>query len=344
MLSIAINHVAVIPNRLEFDGWQVPTLTLYGYSSAAEIFVFLSGYMVGLVYLSKENPEKLLLRRAGTLYAVNVAAFISSWMIIAVLSPEIRDASGFAFFMESPVSGFALFAVLLVQPLFTDVLALYTALLLLTALLVSPLRMHPARVILASLAIYGAVYVAGAMGLTLNVPGGLPEDDWLWTFNPFTWQFLFIGAVVLGRYRFLSVLFEFLERNRTFALAIVIILAASIGLFLAIQALGIYYVPLSGKTNLGPVRLAHAALVILALMSLLTLIDRRAQEWLGWLSLIGRHTLPCYAFSIPLTYALAGLWFSLGRTQTAYLLCALMVVLAMLAVATVMERRKQRSL
>ena len=50
MVTIIINHFSFLSAELGMTGPQIPTTTTFSVSSAAEIFVALSGYMVGMVY------------------------------------------------------------------------------------------------------------------------------------------------------------------------------------------------------------------------------------------------------------------------------------------------------
>tara|TARA_B100000929_G_scaffold263403_1_gene229244 strand:+ start:546 stop:884 length:339 start_codon:yes stop_codon:yes gene_type:complete len=73
--------------KVESVSQKIPTLTHYGYSSAAEIFFFMSGYIVGMVYLNKFDTRAKLLSRAFHLYKVNITLFISL-VIISLATPN----------------------------------------------------------------------------------------------------------------------------------------------------------------------------------------------------------------------------------------------------------------
>lgn len=58
MITICVNHVTWLLEKAGYNESRFPTLTHYGYSSAAEIFIFMSGCMVGMVYLNKPKVNK----------------------------------------------------------------------------------------------------------------------------------------------------------------------------------------------------------------------------------------------------------------------------------------------
>jgi len=70
MVTICVNHITWMLGKVESVSLKIPTLTHYGYSSAAEIFFFMSGYMVGMVYLNKFDTRAKLLSRACNRFCV----------------------------------------------------------------------------------------------------------------------------------------------------------------------------------------------------------------------------------------------------------------------------------
>ena len=82
MVTICVNHITWMLGKVESVSQKIPTLTHYGYSSAAEIFFFMSGYMVGMVYLNKFDTRAKLLSRAFHLYKVNITLFISLVILV----------------------------------------------------------------------------------------------------------------------------------------------------------------------------------------------------------------------------------------------------------------------
>ena len=83
LITITINHITGFTDRMGMVGMQFPTLTLWGFSSAAEVFFVLSGYLVGAVYFAKVKQPTLagftgkVWRRTGKLYVYNLALFVA---------------------------------------------------------------------------------------------------------------------------------------------------------------------------------------------------------------------------------------------------------------------------
>jgi hypothetical protein len=133
LVIIAIDH---LPNPVrEF------TYEFLGFVSAAEGFVFLSGYVAGLVYTrtAVESGQHALwkraLKRAGRIYLYHTAIFVSLW---AAISLGLLKAGVFAAwvpgFFENPSLALLLGVALLYQPRLLDILPMYCVFILATPL------------------------------------------------------------------------------------------------------------------------------------------------------------------------------------------------------------------
>lgn len=78
MITMVVDHVteAVFPLTTWHRLWQIPSPSYYGISSAAEIFVTLAGYMIGMVYLRKADGGRRVLKRAGKIYIVALVTIL----------------------------------------------------------------------------------------------------------------------------------------------------------------------------------------------------------------------------------------------------------------------------
>lgn len=337
MLTVAINHMSLMLANLGLQGKKIPTLTAYGFSSAAEIFFLLSGYMVGLVYLGKPHLKRKLLSRAWMIYQYNVAAFLAVVVIAFFGPPLLAEVTSVSITHADPIIQSAKFAILAQHPDLLGVLGFYVLLMATAPLMIALAEKSLAAAIILCLTLYACAQFIS----DFTLPGGLPNGDGYWQFNPFAWQILFFGGILAGKGKALSILFDWLERNRWRCLMVL----GAFGIATLLFKLTYNNVPpvLWSKENLGIVRVAHALLVIGALGAVLILVrahlDSLPAKIIG---LCGRQTLICYAVSVPATYAIAGLWYSFGRSYLTYLFAEVVIVVVVVLTAELFEGRKRR--
>ena len=83
LATITVNHFSALVGELGYRGAQFPTFTHFGYSSAAEIFFLMSGYLLGVLYLQPAADGAIgrfafiATARALKLYFYNLVLFIS---------------------------------------------------------------------------------------------------------------------------------------------------------------------------------------------------------------------------------------------------------------------------
>ena len=265
------------------------TIRNYGFSDAAEVFVFISGYTAALVYGSAMRSRGFVigaarvLRRCWQLYIAHIFLFVVFMAEIAYTAarfenPMFVEEMNIVHFLDNPPVTLVQALLLKFRPANLDILPLYIVLLLSFPAVLWALMRRPWTVLAASAALYIAVPVFG-----WNLESYPPGTEWL--FNPFAWQFLFvIGASCrLG----LNGLVARARASRLAAplSATYLLFAFAVAMSWHIPQLGPYMpnwlgdliYPIS-KTNLDPLRLAH----FLALACLVTLwlpSDGRILRW-----------------------------------------------------------------
>jgi len=292
LLTIFIDHV---PENV----FQHVTQQNFGFSDAAELFVFLSGVSVAVAYGTRffdgetVGAVRAVLRRAFTIYWVQI---VISLLIIAIFvgaaalwkeNDLLEDAD---VVVSNPLQTTAAILALLHQLENANILPLYIALLLMTPLLLALARRDDRLMLAASAGIYLA-----ARAFSLNLPTWPVEGTW-W-FNPIAWQLIFAIGIFAGRR---------LKRGgiaydaRLFAACLAIVAIAAV---VRTDALGygsglwqdVRDVLDCGKTNLGFARLVHfLALAYVVYHSGLTGLMRRTRAFLP-LCLIGHYGLPVFA-------------------------------------------------
>jgi hypothetical protein len=326
MVTIAINHTSAMFMALGMKGPAIPTLTSFSYSSAAELFFLLSGYMVGLIYFRRDDIILKLLKRSGKIYLYNLLAFLLAIPLAYWGGEALMAATGADHTVDAPLVGTVQFMLLRQHPDLLGVLSLYVLLMLLAPVFVPLLRRMGTAFLIPVALIYAAVqFVPG-----LNLPGGTPGEDGLWNFNPFAWQFLFFAGMVAGKNRLHEAMFRLLDAHRGAAWALLGLLVITMAIRFADKHSG-FDAPWTDKTNLEPVRMLHALVVVGGLASAFTLLKPFLDlAPFRWLALNGRHTLQCYVASIIATYAAAAFAARTGASLYPMYLSACVTILAVI--------------
>lgn len=303
--AIFLDH---IPNNAV--AWL--TTRNYGFSDAADIFVFISGYTAAFVYARKMAAQgviagtALLMRRVWQLYVAHILLFIFYAAAIGYVAQRygeshLLDEFNVAGLIGQPVATLTQGLLLKFKPLNLDVLPLYIVLMA----GFPPLLILMMRVPDAALAASTLLYVL-ARYFDWNV-SAYPSGGWY--FNPFTWQLLFtIGAwAALGggtRVHALARSRVILAASVAFVLfAFVVTLATYFdrAAFIPAGLLG-FFVP-NDKTNLAPYRVLH----FLALAAIVVRLVPR--HWRGLrfpalrpLIVCGQRSLEVFCFGIFLSF------------------------------------------
>jgi hypothetical protein len=287
--AIFLDH---IPNNAV--AWL--TTRNYGFSDAADIFVFISGYTAAFVYARRMAAQgilagtALLMRRVWQLYVAHVLLFVFYAAAIGYVaerygSSHLLDEFNVAGMIEQPVATLTQGLLLKFKPLNLDVLPLYIVLMAgFPPLLVLMMR-SPDAALAASSCVY---LLARYFGWNFSAyPSGV------WYFNPFAWQFLFtIGAwAALGG----AARTQSLARSRIVLAACIafVLLALVATLAVRFNAAGVMpaglleiFVP-NDKTNLAPYRVLH----FLALAVIIVRIIPK--DWKGLNSRLLRPLVLC---------------------------------------------------
>ncbi len=171
------------------------TIRNYGFSDAAEIFVFISGYTAAFVYGRAMQQRGFvvasarILKRVWTVYVAHVFIFVIFMAQIAYVTasqdnPLYSEEMRAFDFLQQP--GVALLQALMLrfQPNFMDVLPLYIVLLLALPLVLWLMLRQPTLTLLLSVGLYSL-----AQAFYWNLPA-YPTGTWF--FNPLAWQLIFV--------------------------------------------------------------------------------------------------------------------------------------------------------
>lgn len=332
------------------------TVRNFGFSDAAEIFVFLAGYAAVLAYGRIAKRDGMLvaavriLRRVWVLYVVHIFVLTLMMGIVFVANNhvETRDMireMGLEYFVRLPQQALADGLLLRYKPNLTDPLPLYILLLLALPLILPLLLRKIEYAVGLSIALYLMVPL---FGWNLSaVEGGL------WYFNPVAWQLLFVlGGACAVRSRRPTAKFQrpLLQQPLFMLAATYVVMAGVITLLwkwptlheaLMPKRLTDVLYPIS-KTDLAPVRLLH-------FLALAYCTAKCLPAPLGWLNnwparhcqRMGRYSLEVFCLGVVLA-PLADMANALaGDTWPMQVLSALLGLGLMMLLASWLEWNKR---
>ena len=329
------------------------TVRNFGFSDAAEIFVFLAGYAAVLAYGKIGQRDGFLLagikilRRAWVLYVVHIflLAVLMGIVFFANNHVETRDLvqeMGLQYFLSNPQQALTDELLLRFKPNLMDPLPLYILLLLGLPLVLPLLLRKTAYVVGASLLLYlGAPY--------WNLAA---QEGGVWFFNPMAWQFLFVlgGAASVQAQRNIGSGQRARWRQPLFiGAALYIVLTGVLALSWKWPQLHDAWMPLwlgehlypISKTNLSPVRLLHFLALAYVVAKIVPHTDWLNRGLARHTCRMGRYSLEVFCLGVILA-PLADMLNALGGDTFAMkLLSALLGVGIMAILATWLDWYKR---
>jgi hypothetical protein len=291
------------------------TLRNYGFSDAAEFFVFISGYLAGFIYSPIIRAGhflaalKRLWRRVAEMYVAHIMLFLMFTAQIARTvrkfdNPMYEDEFNVHRFLEHPDILIGQALTLRYKPVNLDVLPLYITLIASAPFVLWAMVRRPNLTLLGSVILYIL-----ARWFDWNFASYPPCTTWY--FNPFAWQLMFVFAAWCGSGG-AAKLWPIIQSRLALIVAVVWIAFA----FLIVMT---WHIPLLDammpkwlikviypidKTDLDMLRFTH----FLALAVVVSRYLRRdwaalTSKWLRPLILCGQHSLPIFCFSVFLSFA-----------------------------------------
>ncbi|MBI3700517.1 MAG: OpgC domain-containing protein [Afipia sp.] len=173
--------------------WATPRN--YGFSDAADLFVFISGYTASFVYAKLMLDRGFIVgstrlwKRVWQLYVAHVLLFVIyiaaiGWVALRYNDPDIINEFNVAGLVDNPIQTLTQGLLLRFKPVNLDVLPLYIILMGFFPPVLWLMLRKPDLVMLASLALY---FAARQFGWNFSA---YPQGSWY--FDPYTWQLLFV--------------------------------------------------------------------------------------------------------------------------------------------------------
>ena len=329
------------------------TLRNYGFSDAAECFVFISGYLAGYIYgpiIAGGNflaAVKRLWTRVWQMYVAHIMLFLLFTAQIARTvrkfdNPMYEDEFNVHSFLQHPDVLIGQALTLRYKPVDLDVLPLYISLIAASPLILWCLLRRPNWTLLGSILLY-----IGARIFDWNLASYPPGTHWY--FNPFAWQLLFVFAAWCGVGAIAQL--EFVIRSRAaltvafawIAFAFLIVMTWHLPFLDAMMPKwlikAIYPID---KTDLDMLRLTHFLALALVVSRF---FPRRSEiltsKWLRPLVLCGQHSLPLFCFGVFLSFAAHWFLVQYSHGVWAQLLVSLVGFLTMVGLAWLLDRTRK---
>jgi hypothetical protein len=281
----------------------------FGFSDAAEAFVFLSGFAAAIAYGPDfERGRQMLgiwrvIERAWTLYSFHLVMLMVVAGIVALAYLRLASPAYLQMIEIGPLFQETQVAVVKAlslrwMPKYLDILPLYIVLLLKLPVMLLLVRRGVWALLGPSLVLYAAAHLLG-----WNLPAYRGAEEW--NLNPFAWQLLFAIGVVGGHaWRTGATI---VQHRPALLVAAIVFLAASLAARLAGGAIGEPHewrlgIALAHKTVLGPLRILH----FLAIAYVLARLVPAGAAWLSsrWarpLVLCGQASLPVFCLGTALS-------------------------------------------
>jgi hypothetical protein len=313
LLTIYIDHVH--PNFL-----ASLTLKRFAFLDAADVFVFISGYVIGMVYTRELWRRGLkacfgkALQRCSQIYRWHLTITAGTFLVLYCFARNghyLPDSDLYTFF-RAPISTCLLTITLLHSPDYLNILPLYLILTAFAPVAVYFVDKRNRTFLACSAAVYLAVQFIP--GLTLQPhPGSLLHT--LPVFNPLAWQFLFVFGILLGNLRQRGHKWPGISRRWAVSVAAVALLLIACVCFSAtsrwleaVLQTDFWRVHLAGilsfnnKARLGPLRLLNLV-ILLVLIHPWRGTNRFWNNWLTRaITRCGQNPLAVFGSGVLLSY------------------------------------------
>ena len=341
-LAMLIIFVAHVPG----NSWTAYIPARFGFSSAAEMFVFCSGYASALAFGSVFVRRGWwigtvrILFRIWQLYWAHVGLFLvlATISIVAVrLHIGTRDYPAdlsLGVFDRDGLNGIIGMMTLFLVPDLLNILPMYVILLALTPPAMALSKISPWLVLAASAALWALVQATG-----VNLPAG-GETGRTWFFNPFAWQLMFFTGFAFG----MSWVPGPAPNHRALLpiAATVVVLSVPITFWgftdtaPGLRSIRDWLIPngVIATTRLDVLRYAHFLCLAYVALSLIERFPRAiAARALAPVVAIGQQSLPAFVSTVALAWV-AGIWLDIvGRDSLPVAAVNLFGFAAILAVA-----------
>jgi len=285
----------------------------YGFSDAADLFVFISGYTASFVYARMMLERGFIVgatrltKRVWQLYVAHVILFVIYIAAIGYVAqryndPDIINEFNVAGLVDSPIQTLTQGLLLKFKPLNLDVLPLYIVLMGFFPPVLWAMLRWPDYTMIASLVLW---FLAGRFGWNFAAyPAGT------WYFNPYCWQLLFVfgsWCALGGAQKARAVISSPLTTYFCFAYLLLAMVMTFAGKFPDFGAMFPHWLYATfnpnDKTNLGWYRFLHFVVIVVLTVKFVHK-DWPGLEWKIWEPVIkcGQQSLAVFCVGVFLSF------------------------------------------
>jgi hypothetical protein len=323
------------------------TLRNYGFSDAAELFIFISGYTAAFVYARTMRERGVvvagarILKRAWQIYVAHVFLFVIFVAEISYVShnfenPLFAEEMNVLEFVQQPQETLLQAMLLKFKPANMDILPVYIVLLLTFPPLLWLLLRAPTLALAGSTALYALSYTLG-----WNLPS-YPSGHWI--INPFCWQLLFVFGAWCAVHGAQRLSYAVRSPVVVSVAAVYVVFAFAIVMTWYIEPLRPYvprrlsdFLHPVDKINLDVLRFAHLiALTVLVMRFLPGDAGLWRSPLLRPIALCGEHSLEIFCLGIFLSFAGQVILTEISSRMAAQILVSAAGILIMTATAAVL--------
>lgn len=342
-IAMFVIFVAHLPDNTWFG--FIPAR--FGFSSAAELFVFCSGlassFAFGKIFVQQGFGRGLfrILSRIWQVYwahiglaLVMMALSVAGWKLTGSDYPA---RLGLGWFYQEPGEGLFALMTLTFTPAFLDILPMYIVLLAMLPGVMLMARLSPLFAMGALVALWVLVQVT-----KINLPGGQGPGG-TWFFNPFAWQLVFFTGFSFG-IGWLKA--PKLEKGALFWFCVaVLVVSVPLNFWVildavpALTALHEMLIPPDGKINLNPLLYLHFLASAYVVLTLIDPYRDRLSEFRPIIE-VGQQALGTFMASIALAWGLGMVLDEVGRNVFSTAAANLAGFVGLVAVARLAKRYK----
>jgi hypothetical protein len=305
----------------------------FGYISAAEGFVFLSGYFFALIHTKYIKTPKILIHQSMTRAWLVYKYYFITIIILFLLYlniPAYHEAwKGWLFPNQSNPYYFTLYEMLLLhQPKYMDILPLYIIFILFSPFVL--IQINKGNFIFIFITTIGIWTIGQFFNFMEEIIRLLQLGTNPGYFNIFAWQLIWIIGIYFGYAKALNIKIR-LPKNGTFFYIVVISTTVFLLYRHEILEFGYHFIlSLIEKDDLEVLRLLNFLLMVYLVWVILGKIP--PSKGIPWLQFIGCYSIQVFSFHIFLIYLLKPIWLQVDKTDYVISITFVSLVVASLSI------------